>query len=77
MDTPKVNTKSVSEAELIELIELLIDNIYITYGGDVYKQWIGIPMGTDCAPFLANLYLFALEYKYIHKLIHKYIQTYI
>ena len=28
---------------------------------------IGIPMGTDCGPFLANLYLFALEFKWIEK----------
>ena len=25
-------------------------------------------MGTDCAPFLANLYLYALEYNYLEKL---------
>ena len=31
-------------------------------GDRVYKQKIGIPMGTDCAPHLANLLLF---YKYI------------
>jgi len=28
---------------------------------------IGIPMGTDCAPYLANLFLFAFEYKWIEK----------
>ena len=41
-------------------------------GSSVYRQWIGIPiaMGTDCAPFLANLYLFALEYKYVQKLLN-------
>ena len=25
----------------------------------------GIPMGTDCAPFRANLFLFAYEYKWL------------
>ena len=32
------------------------------------KQGIGIPMWTDCAPFLVNLnnlYLFALEHQWI------------
>ena len=28
---------------------------------------IGIPTGTDCASFLANLYLFAYEYKWLTK----------
>ena len=30
---------------------------------------MGIPMGTDCAPLLANLFLFYYEYKYMKKLI--------
>ena len=29
------------------------------------KQEIGIPMGTDCAPFLANLFLYYFEEKFI------------
>ena len=40
-----------------ELIDLLVDNIYVVYGGQVYKQGIGIPM--------ANLDLFALEHQWI------------
>ena len=56
-------TKTVDEEELIEMVEYLVTNMMIIYGDKVYRQWIGIPMGTDCAPFLANLYLFALEYK--------------
>ena len=31
----------------------------------VYRQTIGIPMGTDCAPQLANLFLFHYEYSYM------------
>jgi hypothetical protein len=59
---------NLGEEELADLIDLLVDNIYVVYGGQVYKQDIGIPMGTDCAPFLANLYLFALEHQWISKL---------
>ena len=33
----------------------------------MYEQKIGIPMGTDCAPFLANLFLFAHEYNWVTK----------
>ena len=30
---------------------------------------MGIPMGTDCAPLLANLFLFSYEYRYMKSLI--------
>ena len=49
----------------MELVEFLIDNLVIVYGEQAYRQVIGIPMGTDCAPFLANLYLFVLEYEWV------------
>ena len=39
--------------------------IFISIGNHVFKQVIGIPMGTDCAPLLANLFLFHFEYGYI------------
>lgn len=33
----------------------------------MFRQVIGIPMGTDCAPFLANLFLYSYEYQFIKK----------
>ena len=35
----------------------------------MYRQTIGIPMETDCAPQLANLFLFHYEYSYMKNLI--------
>ena len=32
-----------------------------------YRQTIGIPMGTDCVPQLANLFLFHYKYSCIHE----------
>ena len=54
--------------EFIILFEYLIDNIYIRFGNNVFRQVIGIPMGTNCAPSLANLYLFYHEYDFLMKL---------
>jgi hypothetical protein len=48
------------EEEVSALVNFLVDNIYVEYGDQVFRQSIGIPMGTDCAPFLANLYLYGL-----------------
>ena len=53
--------------ELIGHVKWLIDNIYVVCGDSLFKQDIGIPMGTDCAPFLANLFLYAFEYKWLLK----------
>ena len=47
---------------LTEWMEYLINNVYIKVGNRVYCQTIGTPMGTDCAPQLANLFLFQYEY---------------
>ena len=51
------NTNSVfwNKYQLISHIRWLIDNIYVVCGKSLFKQKIGIPMGTDCAPFLANI----------------------
>ena len=60
---------SITEHKLIAFVEYLIDNIYVNVGDRVYRQCVGIPMGTDCAPLLANLFLFYYEYKYMKSLI--------
>ena len=51
------------------MLEFLIDNIYIRVGKEIFRQQVGIPMGTDCAPFLADLFLFYFEYNYMKDLI--------
>ena len=50
------------------MVDYLIDNIFVCVGNKVFKQSIRIPMGTDCAPLLANLYLFYFEYKFMKNL---------
>ena len=52
--------------KLTELIEqtfniYLLDNIFIRLGSKVYRQIVGIPMGTNCAPLVADLFLFCYE----------------
>ena len=38
-----------------------LDNIYIRFGTKLYRQIVGIPMGTNCAPLVADLFLFCCE----------------
>ena len=35
--------------------------IFIQFGTKLYRQVVGIPMGTYCAPFVADLFLFCYE----------------
>jgi len=60
---------SFSCDEVINLVEWLIDNTYVIIGDCVFKQCIGIPMGTDCAPYLANLFLYSYEFDFMNKLL--------
>ena len=59
----------ITEEQFVAYVEYLIDNIYVSIGNRVYIQCVGIPMGTDCAPLLANLFLFFYEYSYMRDLI--------
>ena len=35
-----------------------LDNIFIRFGTKLYRQTIGIPMGTNCAPLVADFFFF-------------------
>jgi hypothetical protein len=61
----------LTRSKIKEMILWLVENTYFTYIDKVYKQTIGIPMGTSCGPFLANLYLMTLEAKYMIELTKK------
>ena len=44
-----------------DVLTFLLDNIFIRFGTKLYRQVIGIPMGTNCAPLVVNLFLFCYE----------------
>ena len=46
---------------MCEALTFLLDNIYIRFGSKLYRQIVGIPMGTNCAPLVADLFLFFYE----------------
>ena len=51
------------------MIAFLVDNIYVRFGGQLCRQMVGIPMGTNCAPLLADLFLYSYENEFLDKLI--------
>ena len=38
-----------------------MENIYVQFDGMIYQQIVGISMGTNCAPLIANLFLYCYE----------------
>ena len=44
------------------MLEFLIDNIFVSFGGTLFQQVVGIPMGTNCVPLLADLFLYSYEF---------------
>ena len=42
-------------------LSYLLENIYFRFGNKLYRQIVGIPMGTNCAPLVADLFLFCYE----------------
>ena len=44
-----------------DALHYLLDSIFIRFGSKLYRQIEGIPMGTNCAPLVADLFLFRYE----------------
>ena len=57
--------------DICKMIEFLVDNIYVSFGGQLFRQMVGIPtcMGTNCAPLLAHLFLYSYKIEFLDKLI--------
>jgi hypothetical protein len=49
----------------------MIDNIFVMSGGCVFQQTVGIPIGTKCAPLLADLFPYSYEADFIQGLLKK------
>ena len=47
--------------KVCEALTFLLDNIYIRVGSKLYRQIVGITMGTNCASLVADLFLFCYE----------------
>ena len=44
-----------------EALVYFLNKIYIRFGSMLYRQYVGIPMGTNYAPIVADLFLFYYE----------------
>ena len=47
--------------KMSDALHYLLDNIFIRFGSKLYGQIVGIPTDTNCAPLVADLFLFCYE----------------
>ena len=60
--------KIINHKNVCEALVYLLDNIFIRFGTKVYRQTIGILIGTNCAPLVADLFLFCYERDFMKSL---------
>jgi len=53
------------------MLEILIESIFVMFGGCFFQRTIGIPMGTNCAPSLAYLFVYSYDADFIKGLFKK------
>ena len=53
-----------------DALSYLLDNIYIRFGTKLYRQIVGIPMGTNSDPLVADLFLYCYERDFMDFLNH-------
>ena len=57
-----------SKKDVKNALQFLMSSCFFTLGNLLFKQVIGIPMGSDPAPFMANLFLYFYENKWLMQL---------
>ena len=46
---------------MCDALHYLLDSIFIRFVSKLYRQIVGIPMGTNCASLFGDLFLFCYE----------------
>ena len=60
---------------LLDALKFILFNTYVEFGGKVFKQIKGIPMGGNASPFIADLYLAWHEYCFMYALSKSKLET--
>lgn len=60
--------RKYSVDQVIDAIKFILNNAYVQFAGDIFQQIIGIIMGGNACPEIADLYLIWCEYDYMQKL---------
>ena len=65
------STKKFYENDIINMLVFLSDSMLVMFCGPLFQQTVGTPMGTICAPLLADLFFYLCEVDFIQRLLKK------
>ena len=60
-----------SEGDIIKMLEFLFDDIFVGFAGKVFQETVGIPICTNCAPLLADFFLYSYVAEFNESLLSK------
>ena len=60
--------KMYTADQMCNMVDSLEDNIFVKFGGCLFRQVIGIPVQTNCAPFLTDLFFYSYEREFLDSL---------
>ena len=52
-----LNDINCDHVKMCDALHYLLVNVFIRFGSKLYRKIVGIPMGTNCAPLVADLVL--------------------
>ena len=59
------NNLVITKSQFVEILKFCINNSFIKFNNQIYRQKVGIPMGANFSPNIANLYLHYYESKFL------------
>ena len=62
-------SQKYSEADVVKILEYLIDSMFMEFSRRIIQQTIDIPMGTNCVPLPTDLFLYSYEAEFIQDLL--------
>ena len=66
--TSEKNLKNIMHGQNVcDALTFLLDNIFIRFGTKLYRQLVWIPIGTNCDPLVAYLFLLSTRWSYSHR----------
>ena len=52
----------------LKALKFVLDNCHFKFGNKMFRQIVGIPMGSDPAPYFANLFLYCYESRWLNRM---------
>ncbi len=59
------NVKNYTGIEIKEMIKDILEESYAIFGGCIFRQKCGVPMGGNASPLIADLVLSTIEFRYL------------